>query len=80
MLFATYQDGTTFNSRSWTPQHHSSGNHTSHPQPDGLPDVTDATGPAPKFLTEDRLQILLQMQKTDPFCNEYPNASLMEKH
>ena len=30
--------------------------------------VTEATDPTPKFLTSDRLQALLQMQKTDPLC------------
>ena len=62
MLSTTYQDGPTFNTRSWTLQHHSSYYLSSHPQPDVSPDVTDATGPTPKFLTEDRLQKLLQMQ------------------
>ena len=56
MLSTTYQDGLTFNTRSQTLQHHSSDGLTSHPQPDVLPDVTDATGPTPKSLTEVRLQ------------------------
>ena len=65
MLSSTYQDGPTFNTRSWTLQNHSSDDLASHPQPDVSP---DATGPTPKSLTEDRLQKPLQMQKTDPFC------------
>ena len=32
------------------------------------PDVSEAKDPTPKSLTADRLQALLQMQKTDPFC------------
>ena len=66
MLSTTYQDGPAFNTRSQTLQHHSSDDLTS--QPDVLPDVTVVTDPTPKSLTEDRLQKLLQMQKTDPFC------------
>ena len=30
--------------------------------------VTDTPDAMPKSLTEDRLQALLQMQRTDPFC------------
>ena len=68
MLATTYQDGPTFNTRSWTLQHHSSDDLTS--QPNVSPDVTDAAGPTPKSLSEDRLQKFLQMQKTDPFCKQ----------
>ena len=68
MLSATYQNGSAFNTRSQTLQNHPSGDLTSHPQLDVSPDITDATGPTQKSLTEDRLQKLLQMQKTDPFC------------
>ena len=31
-------------------------------------DVTDTQSTIPKSLTADRLEALLQMQKTDPFC------------
>ena len=37
-------------------------------QPDTTPEVLEATDPTPKSLTADRLQALLQMQKTDSFC------------
>ena len=37
-------------------------------QPYVTPDVSAATDPTPKSLTEDRLQALLQMQKADSFC------------
>ena len=43
MLSATYYDGLTFNTISWTLQHHSLHDLTS--QPDVFPDVTGATGP-----------------------------------
>ena len=68
MLSATNTDGPAFNTRSQTHQHLSLDTSTSHPQPDVTPDVTEATDPTPKSLTTDRLQALLQMQKTDPFC------------
>ena len=80
MLSATYQDGPTFNTRSQILQHHSSDDLTSHPQPDVLSDVTDATGPTPKSLTEDRLQKLQQIRKQIHSVNEYPNASPVAKH
>ena len=68
MLSATYQDGPNFNNKSQILQHHSSDSLTPHPQPNVLPDITDAMDPTPKSVTEDRIQKLLQMQKTDPFC------------
>ena len=37
-------------------------------QPDVTPEVSKGPDPTPKFLTADRLEALLQMQKTDPFC------------
>ena len=33
-----------------------------------IPKVTDTPDATPKPLTKDRLQTLLQMQRTDPFC------------
>ena len=33
-----------------------------------MPEVSEVTDPTPKSLTADRLEALLQMQKTDPFC------------
>ena len=68
MLSTANQDGPAFNTRRWTLQHHSSDDLTSHPQSIVLPDVTDVASPTPTSLTEDGLQKLLQMQKTDPFC------------
>ena len=68
MLSATNTDGPAFNTRSQTHQHLSLDTSTSPPQPDVTPDITEATDPTPKSLTADRLQGLLQIQKTDPFC------------
>ena len=67
MLSATNLDGFAFNTRSRTAQHTSSEHATS--QSDAVaPDVTDTLNTTPKSLTVDRLEELLQMQKTDPFC------------
>ena len=69
MLSAINLDRPAFNTRSRTAQHGSTENPTSQPLSDAvMPDVTDTTGTTPKSLTTDRLQALLQMQKTDPFC------------
>ena len=67
MLSATNLDGPAFNTRSRTAQHSSSEDTT--PQTDVVtPNVTDTPSTTPKSLTADRLEALLQMQKTDPFC------------
>ena len=66
MLSATNTDGPTFNARSQTHQHLSLDTSTS--QTDITPEITEATDPTPKSLTSGRLQALLQMQNTDPFC------------
>ena len=66
MLTVTHADGPAFNTRSWTKQDSTATTLT--PQPDITPDVSPDTNPTPKFLMADRLEALLQMQKTDPFC------------
>ena len=66
MISVTNTDGPTFNTRSQTCQHLSPDTSTS--QPDVTPAISDTTDPTPKSLTRDRLQALLQMQKTHPFC------------
>ena len=66
MLSVTNTDGPAFNTRSET--HQCLSVDTSTSQPDITPEVSEATDPTPKSLTADRLQALLQMQKTDPFC------------
>ena len=71
MLSATNPDRPAFNTRSRTAQCTSTEDTTSQPQSDAVtPDVTDTTSTTPKSLTTDRLQALLQMQKTDPFCKQ----------
>ena len=68
MLSATNYDGPAFNTRSRTVQQ----NITEHPTPQ--PNVHQTSPQSQtldatlKSLTEDRLQALLQMQKTDLFC------------
>ena len=66
MLSVTNTDGPTYNTRSHT--HQCLSMKTSTSQPDITPEVSEASDPTPKTLTLDRLQALLQMQKTDPFC------------
>ena len=41
---------------------------TSTPHPDVSPQISQETTLTPKPLTVDRLEALLQMQRTDPFC------------
>ena len=66
MLSVMNTDGPTFNTISQTHQCLSPDNSTS--QPDIIPEVSKVTDPTPKSLTADRLEALLQMQKTNPFC------------
>ena len=66
MLSVTDTERPAFNTRNQTHQCLSTDNSTL--QLDITPDVSEARGPMLKTLTVDRLQALLQMQKTDPFC------------
>ena len=66
MLTVTHTDGPTFNTRSQTRQDSLSQNNTT--QANTTPEVSPDPTPTPKTLTVDRLEALLQMQKTDPFC------------
>ena len=67
MLSLTNLDGPAFNTRSRTAQHSSSEDII--PQTDAVePNVTDTPSTMPKSLTADRLQALLQIQKTNLFC------------
>ena len=69
MLSATNLHGPAFHMRSRTAQYNTSEEHTPQPQPDTIPqDVTNSLSTTPKPLTADRLQALLQMQRTYPFC------------
>ena len=65
MLTVTHTDGPTSNTRSHTKKN--SPDTTSTPQPDIAPKISPEATPTPKPLTADRLEALLQMQKTDPF-------------
>ena len=65
MLTASHTDGPTFNTRSHT--QNTSPSTTSTPHPNISPRISQETIPTPKPLTADRLEALLQMQRTDPF-------------
>ena len=66
MLSVTDTDGPAFNTRRQTRECLSTDTSTS--QPVVIPDISEAKDPSPKSLTTDRLQALLQIQKTDTFC------------
>ena len=67
MLSVSNTDGHAFNTRGQTQQHLTPD--TSTAQPSITPEVSPVPNPTPKSLTVDRLEALLQMQKTNPFCN-----------
>ena len=67
MLSATHPEGPAFNTRSRTAQQHSSKDPTPHT--DARAPVISETGHTTlKSLSTDKLDALLQMQKTEPFC------------
>ena len=66
MLSVSNTDEPAFNTRSQTQQCFAPD--TSTMPPSITPDIMSTPDPTPKFLTADRLEALLQMQKTDPFC------------
>ena len=66
MLTASHADRPTFNTRRHT--QNTSPSTTSAPHPDISPTISQETTPTPKPLTMDRLEALIQMQRTDPFC------------
>ena len=69
MLSVSNPDGPAFNTRSRTAQCTITEDPPTQPHSDaGTPDVTDIQSTTAKLLTTDRLQALLQMQRTDPFC------------
>ena len=69
ILTASFTDGPAFHTRSCT-QHtqHTSSSTTSAPHLDTSPHISQEPTTTPKPLTVDHLDVLLQMQKTDPFC------------
>ena len=66
LLSVTNPEGPAFNTRSQT--HQCLSMDTSTVQPDAMPEVSKVPDPTPKSLTADRLEALLQVQKTNPFC------------
>ena len=66
MLTVTNTDRPAFNTRSCTQKN--SPDTTSTPHPDVSPQISQEATSTPKPLTADRLEALLQMQRTDPFC------------
>ena len=66
MLTASHTEESTFNTRSHTQT--TSPYTTPTPHPDNLPRISQESATTPKPLTADRLDALLQMQRTDLFC------------
>ena len=66
MLSVSNTDGPAFNTRSQTQQYLAPDSSTT--QPSVTLDSASTPAPTPKSLTTDRLEALLQMQKTGPFC------------
>ena len=66
MLTVTHTDRPAFNTRSCTKKDSPNTTHTLHP--DVSPKISREATPTPKPLTADRLEVLLQMQRTDLFC------------
>ena len=69
MLSVMNTDGPTFNTRSQIHQRLSVDTSTS--QPDITPEVLEVPDTTPQSLTANRLEALLQMQKTDHFCQKF---------
>ena len=65
MLTVTHTDRPAYNTRSCMKEDSAGTTFTSHP--DVTPNISPETNQTPKFLTADRLEALLQMQRTDPF-------------
>ena len=68
MLSISNTDGLAFNTRNQTQQCLAPDPSTAHPCI--TPDITSTPDLTPKSVTADRLEALLQMQKTDPFCKQ----------
>ena len=78
MLTVSNTDEPAFHTRSQTWQHLTLD--TSTAQPSFTPGVSPVPTPTPKFLTVDRLEVLLQMQKLTPSASRSLNVYLMERH
>ena len=68
MVSVSNKDRPVFNTRNQTQQQLASDQSTA--QQDVMPDIMPTPDPTPKSLLADRLEALLQMQKTDPFCKQ----------
>ena len=68
MLSVSNTGGPAFNTGSQTQQYLAPDASTA--QPSIAPDIVSTSDPTHKSLTVDRLEALLQMQKTDPFCKQ----------
>ena len=66
MLTVTHTDGSAFHTRSHTQKN--SPDITSTPHPDVSPQISQEATSMSRPLTADRLEALLQMQRTDPLC------------
>ena len=66
MLTVMHTDGPAYNTRSCMKK--DSAGTTFTPDPDVTPNISADTNQTPKSLTADRLEALLQIQRTDPFC------------
>ena len=66
MLTASPTDGPAFNTRSHT--QHTSPSTTTTTHPNVSPKISQESNTTPKPLTAERLDVLLQMQRTDLFC------------
>ena len=66
MLTVTHTDAPAPNTRGCTRK--DSPDTTSTPHPDVSPKISQEATQTPKTLTADRLEALLQMKRTDPFC------------
>ena len=66
MLTAILTDGPAFNTGSHTQKTSPDATSTTHP--DASPQISQEATQTPKLLTADRLEALVQMQRTDPFC------------
>ena len=77
MLTTSSADGPAFNTRSCT--QHTSSNATTTPHPNTSPQISQESTTTPKSLTADRLDALLQRQRTDPFCKHISKRLLNGK-
>ena len=78
MLTVTHTNRLASNTRSCTKK--DSPDTTFTPHSDISPSISPDATPTPKPLTADRLEALLKMQRTDPFCRCILNVFLTVKH